>query len=186
RLPARAPTDPDVRVLTHPVLQLIPNRADPLPSFSLPPGGGGPGGGGKGNESLQLGMTGWPSQKGPRSYPSEFRGQVAEPRCAPPVSRARVCQPTLRFPPQGPPGRVPLLHRYYQSATTSCRPSRRTSLPSFGGTSAFARSFRSPADECAAEAWSLSPGCSGPAFAEETTGSPKFLDNPNCPFAMFS
>jgi hypothetical protein len=34
-----------------------------------------------------------------------------------------------------PPGRVHLLQRYYQSATTSCRPSRRTSLPSFGGTS---------------------------------------------------
>ena len=49
--------------------------------------------------------------------------------------------PTLRFPPQGPPGRVPLLRRYYQSATTSCRPSRRTSLPSFGGTSASTRSF---------------------------------------------
>ena len=27
---------------------------------------------------------------------------------------------TLRFPPQGPPGRVPLLQQYYQSATTPC------------------------------------------------------------------
>src|SRR5262249_22780280 len=98
RLPARAPTDPDVRALTHPVLQ----------------------------------PTAWPSRKGPRGYPSEFRGQAAEPRCAPPVSRARVCRPALRFPPQGPPGRVPLLRRYYRSATTSCRPSRRTSLPSLG------------------------------------------------------
>ena len=53
----------------------------------------------------------------------------------PPVSRARVCRPALRFPPQGPPGRVPLLRRYYQSATTPCRPSRRTSLASLGGTS---------------------------------------------------
>jgi hypothetical protein len=127
RLPARAPTDPDVRALTHPVLQ----------------------------------PTALPSRKGPRGYPSTFRGQAAEPRCAPPVSRARVCQPTLRFPPQGPPGRVPLLRRYYQSATTSCRSSRRTSLPSFGGTSACTRSVRSPADECAAGAWSWSPGSSG-------------------------
>jgi hypothetical protein len=53
------------------------------------------------------------------------------------------------------PGTVRQLRRYYQGAMTSCRPSRRTSLPSFGGTSAFTRSFRSPADECAAEAWSL-------------------------------
>ena len=58
------------------------------------------------------------------------------------------------LPPQGPPGRVPLLQRYYQSATTSCRPSRRASLPSLGGTSASVRSLRSPADERAAEAWS--------------------------------
>jgi hypothetical protein len=51
---------------------------------------------------------------------------------------------------------------------------------------AFTRSVRSPADECAAEAWSWSPGSSGRDFAEETTGSPKFLGNPKCPFAMFS
>jgi hypothetical protein len=91
RLPARAPTDPGVRALTHPVLR----------------------------------PTGWPSRKGPRGYPSTLCGQVAKPRCAPPVSRARVYRPTFRFPPQGPPGRVHLLQRYYQSATTSCRPSRR-------------------------------------------------------------
>jgi hypothetical protein len=152
RLPARAPTDPDVRALTHPVLR----------------------------------PTGWPSSNGPRDYPSELRGQAPEPRCAPPVSLAWVCRPTLRFPPQGPPGRVPLLQRYYQSATTSCRPSRRTSLPSLGGTSASTRSFRSPADECAAEAWSWSPGTPAGILAEETTGSPRFPRNPDCPFAMFS
>ena len=33
-----------------------------------------------------------------------------------------------------PGGRVPLLHRYYQGAPTSCRPSRVTSFPSLGGT----------------------------------------------------
>jgi hypothetical protein len=81
------------------------------------------------------------------------------------------------------PGTVRQLRRYYQGAMTSCRPSRRTSLPSFGGTSAFTRSFRSPADECTAEAWSWSPGAPAGTFAEETTGSPKFLGNPDCPFA---
>src|SRR5262249_17523183 len=90
------------------------------------------------------------------------------------------------LPSPGSSGRVPLLRRYYQSATTSCRPSRRTSLPSLGGTSAFTRSFRSPTDECAAEAWSWSPGISGRDAAEETTGDPKFLGNLDCPFAMFS
>ena len=74
-------------------------------------------------------------RNGPRGYPIELRGQVTEPRCVPPVALDRLCRPTLRFPPQGPPGRVPLLRRYYQSATTSCRPSRRASLPSLGGTS---------------------------------------------------
>jgi hypothetical protein len=29
------------------------------------------------------------------------------------VALARVCRPTVRFPPQGPPGRVPLLQRSY-------------------------------------------------------------------------
>src|SRR5262249_49895494 len=33
------------------------------------------------------------------------------------------------------PGAVRQLHRYYQGAMTSCRPSRRASLPSLGGTS---------------------------------------------------
>src|SRR6185436_3229817 len=62
------------------------------------------------------------------------------------------------------PGTVRQLRRYYQGAMTSCRPSRRTSLPSLGGTSASTRSFRSPADECAAEARSWSPGSSGRVF----------------------
>jgi hypothetical protein len=52
------------------------------------------------------------------------------------------------------PGTVRQLRGYYQGAMTSGRPSRRTSLPSLGDTSASTRSFRSPADECAAEAWS--------------------------------
>ena len=66
---------------------------------------------------------------------------LVEPRCVRRVSLDQVCRPTLRFPPQGPPGRVPLLRRYYQSATTSCRPSRRASLPSLGGTSVALVSF---------------------------------------------
>src|SRR5262245_32560836 len=127
-----------------------------------------------------------PSPKGPRGYPSESRGHADEPRCVRHVSLGRACRLTPRFPPRGPPGRVPPLRRYYQGATTPCRPSRRTSLPSFGGTSASTRSFRSSPDECAAKAWSWSPGVSGRDLAEETAGSPRFLGNPECPFAMFS
>ncbi len=48
---------------------------------------------------------------------------------------------------------------------------------------AFTRSVRSTADECTVGAWSWSPGISGRDIAEETTGPPKFLENPNCPFA---
>jgi hypothetical protein len=51
-------------------------------------------------------------------------------------------------------------------------------LPSLGGTSAFTRSFRSAADECAAAAGSWSPGSSGRDVAEETTGSPKVPGRP--------
>lgn len=46
-------------------------------------------------------------------------------------------------------------------------------------------SFRSRADECAAGAWSWSPGVSGRDSAEERAGSPKFLGNLDGPFAMF-
>ncbi len=95
---------------------------------------------------------GFASRDGPRGYSIKLRGHVWEPRCVPHVSLDRVRRPTLRFPPQGPSGRVPLLHRYYQSATTSCRPSRRASLPSLGGTSVCTRYVRSLADECPAKA----------------------------------
>jgi len=54
-------------------------------------------------------------------------------------SRPRVQQQAppfgFSFPQPGPPGPVPRRHRYYEGATTSCRPSRCSSLPSLGGTS---------------------------------------------------
>jgi hypothetical protein len=80
-------------------------------------------------------------------------------------------------------GAVRQLRGYYQDAMTSRRPSRRALFPSLGGTSVALAQVRSSAGECAAEAWSWSPGSSGRDGAEETTGSPKFLGNPNCPFA---
>ena len=113
-----------------------------------------------------------------------------EPRCVQRVSLDRVCRPTLRFPPQGPPGRVPLLLRYYQSTTTSSRPSRRASLPSLGGTSVALAWFGSSTAECSAEAWSWSPGTSireSPRRRQDLPSSwgisPKFLGNLDCPSA---
>ena len=79
------------------------------------------------------------------------------------VSQQRFHVPTPRFPPLGPPGAVPQLPRYYQGATTSCRPSRRASFPSLGGTTV--HSFVSlPADECRRRGLELvtrypRPGC---------------------------
>ena len=101
----RAPTDPDVLALEHPV---------PQPTDS-------------------------PSVMVPAAIPSSDGDMWIKPRCARHGSLEGVCRPTFRFPPQGPPGRVPLLHQYYQDAMTSCRLSHRTSLPSFGGTSMFTR-----------------------------------------------
>src|SRR5262249_17412259 len=85
-------------------------------------------------EHTVLQPTDSPSPKGPRSCSPAYRGHADEPRCVQHVWLGRAGRPTLRFPHRGPPGRVPLLHRYYQSATTSCRPSRRTSLPVLGRT----------------------------------------------------
>ncbi len=61
-----------------------------------------------------------PSATVPEAIQSSYGDMWIEPRCARHVSLDWVCRPTLRFPPQGPPGRVPLLHQYYQSATTPC------------------------------------------------------------------
>src|ERR1700678_3250774 len=55
-------------------------------------------------------------------------------RCIRRLSFQRFHDPTPRFPPRGPGGPVSTLRRYYQGATTSCRPSRRAWLPSLGDT----------------------------------------------------
>jgi hypothetical protein len=106
-----------------------------------------------------------------------------EPRCVQHVSLDRVCRPALRFPPQGPLGRVPLFPRYYQSATTSCRPSRRTSFPSLGGTSVALVVFaprRTSAPPRPGVGHPVSPAGNLP---RRRAGSPKFLGNLHCPFA---
>ena len=81
-------------------------------------------------------------------------------------------------------GTVRQLRRYYQGAMTSCRPSRRTSLPSLGGTSALHSFCSLLGGRVRRRGLELvDPVSPAGIVAEETTGSPKFLGNPNCPFA---
>ena len=69
---------------------------------------------------------------------------------------------------------------------TSCRPSRRASLPSLGGTSDRARFF-APADSDACSAGpgllAVRPTRDAASVAMETPGTPMFLGNPLFPFA---
>ena len=120
----------------------------------------------------------------PHSYPSALRLRGVGVRCLRHVSCRRACYLTRRFPPPGPLGRVPRLRRYYQRATTSCRPFRRTSLPSLGGTmGTLAVSLPRRASVSA-----VGPGVGHPVSpagnsSMETTGSPTFLGNP-CAYAL--
>ncbi len=95
--------------------------------------------------------------------------------------QAPLC--SFSFPPPGPAGPVPRLRRYYEGATTSNRPSRRTPFPSFGGTSVSLVTFaprRTSAPPRPGVGHPVSPAGNSPRSEQ---GSPKFLGNPNCPFA---
>ena len=93
-MPARAPTDPDVRTLAHPVPLMLDSPC---------------------NETRQarnaiLGRDGY-TQFRVRSLGRSSRPRVQHQ--APPFGFA--------FPPPGPAGPVPRLHQYYAGATTSYR-----------------------------------------------------------------
>ena len=80
---------------------------------------------------------------------------------------------------------VPALRRYYQGAATSRRPSRRAS---FSFAWRYRRCVRCFAPVGVTNAPPRAWACWGsasplPKFSTETTGSPKFLGNPNCTFA---
>ena len=95
-------------------------------------------------------------------------------------SRLRVQHQTppfgFSFPPPGPAGPVPRLHQYYEGATTSSRPSCRTSFPSFGSTSV-ALDVSLLDGRVHRRGLELVTRLLHPGIAEETTGSPKFLRN---------
>jgi hypothetical protein len=66
---------------------------------------------------------------------------------------------------------------------TSCRPSRRASLPSLGGTSAALALFAPWRTSAPPRPGVVHPVSPAGQFAEETAGSRKFLGNLDCPFA---
>jgi hypothetical protein len=75
------------------------------------------------------------------------------------MSQQRVHDPDASLPSAGSArALVPPFQRYYQGTATSCRPSRRASLPSFGGTTG-TRPFAPVAVACIRHrAWGWSPG----------------------------
>ncbi len=85
-------------------------------------------------------------------------------------------------------GRVPLLRRYYQGATTPCRSPRRTSFPSLGGTADGRLPFRFPrrqaTNTCGAGHLGHPVRPHIPGFRAETAGSPTFLGNSSCAYAL--
>ena len=105
-------------------------------------------------------------------------------RCIRRLSQQRFHNPAPRFPPRGPGGPVPAFHRYYQGATTCCRPS----FPSLGATTRCALHFAPPVSKrnhggpgvvC------IRPPPEGRLNPLETAASPKFLGNLHCAYARF-
>jgi len=107
-LPPGVPTDPDVRTLAHPVPLMLDSPY-------------------KQTLYARIAILG---RYGDTWFQVRSLGRISRPRVqhqAPPFG--------FSFPPPGPAVPVLRLHQYYEGATTSCRPSRRTSFSSFGGTS---------------------------------------------------
>ncbi len=83
---------------------------------------------------------------------------------------------------------VPRLPRYYQGAMTSCRSSRRASLPSRRRYHPSARHFaRSGIERCPGRSSGVVRPVSPAGHSSmETAGSPTFLGNPDCALALLS
>ncbi len=129
--PPRAPTDPDVPALEHPVPQVTPLLRHNLASAVT-------------NPYCTI-----------RRHCVDTNGSSMPSRCCLPTGE--LLDASLPIP-RVLAGRVPRLPRYYQGTATSCRPSRRASFPSLGGTTGprIVRSRR----RCVWQrrAWGCSPG----------------------------
>ena len=121
----------------------------------------------------------------PEAIRSTYVDMLKEPRWVQHVALDRFCWSTLRFPPLGPPGRVPQLRRYCQSVTTSYRHLAalrflRLAIPRMHSLFSFsARRVHWQSLELVARY--LQPGIA----EEQKQDSPKFLGNLSYPFAMF-
>ena len=143
----RAPTDPCVRTLAHTVPLMMDSPCSKLQA-----------------------RTAILGRDGDTCFQVQSLGRIARPRFqhqAPPFG--------FSFPPPGPAGPVPRLQQYYEGAATSCRPSRRTSFPSLGGTSAFHSLDSLPGGRVHRRGLELVTRYLQPGLAEETTGPPKVL-----------
>jgi hypothetical protein len=149
RLPARAPTDPDVRALTHPVLQptdLPSQKGSPRLAERVTWTGSG-----ASMCSTCCPHSGLPADA---SLPSTGSSGASSPA-------STVVSKRYDFLPPIPPHFVAFVWRYL-------------SVHSF---------FSLPAGRVRRRGLELITRYSGRDFAEETTRSPKFLGNPDCPFA---
>ena len=100
------------------------------------------------------------------------------------MSQQRVRAPDASLPSPGSARAiVPPFPRYYQGTATSCRPSRRTSFPSLGGTTG-ARMFRSR-HRCVRRrrAWGWSPGIPFREFFRGNDRISQVPGEPQFPFA---
>ena len=107
-------------------------------------------------------------------------GSSKPPRCFSPT--AWLLDASLPIP-RVLAGQVPRLPRYYQGTATSCRPSRRASFPSLGGTTG-ARIFRSRR-RCVRQrrAWGWSPGIPVREFFRGDDRISQVPGEPQFPFA---
>jgi hypothetical protein len=152
RLAARAPTDPDVRALTHPVLQPTawpPSWSPGLSERFLWTGCG---------ASMCSTCFRRPGLSADASLPSPGSSRASSPA-------STVLSKRYDFLPPVPPHFVAFAWRYLSVHSFFSLP-RRTSAPPRPGVG--------------------HPVAPARISAEEMTGSPKFLGNLDCPFAMFS
>jgi hypothetical protein len=146
----RAPTDPCVRTLAHTVPLMMDSPRSKLQA-----------------------RTAILGRDGDTCFQVRGLGRISRPRFqhqAPPFG--------FSFPPPGPAEPVPRLHQYYEGATTSSRPSRRTSFPSLGGTSVALVGFAPRRTSAPSR-----PGVGNPVsptgnLPRRQARSPKFLENP--------
>ena len=155
-MPPGAPTDPDVHTLAHPVPLMVDSPY----------------------KRTLYARTAILGRDGDTSFRVQCLGRGSRPRAqhqAPPFG--------FSFPPPGPAGSVPRLHQYYEGATTSSCPSRRTSFPSFGSTSVALVAFAPRRTSAPSRPGVGNPVSPPGSLPRKRARSPKFLGNLDCPFA---